>query len=144
MHPTSIQGVENLTDLGDPHEASILRNLLIRFRDPQQKRVYTFCGTTLIALNPHEQMDKIYSPDFVKAYQHHLVGELPAHIFAIADHALASRRECNVVISGEAGSGKTESAKLVLNYLTALSGQHSFIEQQLLEVNPILEGSRVI
>uniref|UniRef100_T1IYK7 Myosin motor domain-containing protein n=1 Tax=Strigamia maritima TaxID=126957 RepID=T1IYK7_STRMM len=103
----------------------------------------TYTGSILVAVNPY-QILPIYTADQIKMYKDRKIGELPPHIFAIGDNAYTNMKrfaqdQC-VIISGESGAGKTESTKLILQFLAAISGQHSWIEQQILEANPILEA----
>ncbi|XP_022095227.1 myosin-VIIa-like isoform X1 [Acanthaster planci] len=140
MHISSVDGVEDMIRLGDLHEAGILRNLLIRYNN---NLIYTYTGSILVAVNPYQVLP-IYNVEQINQYRDKRIGELPPHIFAIADNAyyrmIRGQKDQCVIISGESGAGKTESTKLILQFLAAVSGQHSWIEQQIIESNPIMEA----
>lgn len=103
----------------------------------------TYIGSMLVAINPYEILP-LYTNAEISRYRTKRIGEEAPHIFAIGDNAYQDMRQqakdqC-IVISGESGAGKTESTKLILQYLAAISGKHSWIEQQVIEANPILEA----
>ncbi|KAL5279589.1 hypothetical protein ACFFRR_003901 [Megaselia abdita] len=140
MHPSSRDGVDDMITLGDLQEFAILRNLHMRYK---KKQIYTYTGAMLVAINPYEVLP-IYTNKEITLYRNRKIGDLPPHIFAIGDNAFqemktAQSSQC-IVISGESGAGKTESTKLILQYLAAISGKHSWIEQQIIEANPIMEA----
>ncbi|KAF7256856.1 hypothetical protein EG68_06993 [Paragonimus skrjabini miyazakii] len=140
MHPSSVDGVSDMIALGELNEGGILRNLHIRYKKDE---IYTYTGSILVALNPYQVLP-IYTAETIKTYRRHKIGELPPHLFAIGDNAYTHMRrygtdQC-IIISGESGAGKTESTKLLLQFLAAVSGQHSWIEQQILDSNPIMEA----
>ncbi|XP_071169200.1 unconventional myosin-IXb-like isoform X24 [Mytilus edulis] len=133
----------DLCNLPDLNERTLLDNVKSRF---QNSNIYTYVGSILIAVNPFKFFP-IYNPKYVKMYQNKRLGELPPHIFAIADTAfytmLRKRKNQCIVISGESGSGKTETNNLLLHHLTALSqkGAHgSGVEQTILGAGPVLEA----
>ncbi|CAF4016173.1 unnamed protein product, partial [Rotaria magnacalcarata] len=140
MHISSVEGVHDMILLGDLKESAILHNLHMRYKEDN---IYTYTGSILVAVNPYKLLD-IYNMDYIRQYSNKKIGELSPHIFAIGDNAYWSMQryqhdQC-IIISGESGSGKTESTKLILQFLAATSGQHSWIEQQILDANPILEA----
>ncbi|XP_069752500.1 unconventional myosin-VIIa-like [Narcine bancroftii] len=140
MHPSSVRRTDDMIQIEDLKEAGMLRNLHIRYRD---NVIYTYTGSILVALNPYQQLP-IYTSEQIILYTNRRIGELPPHIFAIADNCYFNMRKANrdqsCIISGESGAGKTESTKLILKFLAAVSGRHHWIEQQVLEANPILEA----
>ncbi|XP_055501291.1 unconventional myosin-VIIa-like [Leucoraja erinacea] len=140
MHPTSVREIDDMICIEDLNEAGMLRNLHIRYR---KDVIYTYTGSILVALNPYQQLP-IYTSEQISQYTNRRIQELPPHIFAIADSCYFSlRKSCRdqcCIISGESGAGKTENTKLILKFLAAVSGQHQWIEQQILEANPILEA----
>ncbi|XP_058854499.1 unconventional myosin-IXAa-like isoform X3 [Acipenser ruthenus] len=133
---------DDLCNLPDLNEKTLLDNLRSRFK---QEKIYTYVGSILIVINPFKFLP-IYNPKYVKMYDNHQLGKLEPHIYAVADvayHAMLQQRnnQC-IVISGESGSGKTQSTNFLIHHLTALSqkGFASGVEQIILGAGPVLEA----
>ncbi|XP_064030805.1 unconventional myosin-IXb isoform X2 [Pogoniulus pusillus] len=140
--PWHQEDFDDLCNLPNLTETTLLENLKCRFL---KHRIYTYAGSILIAINPFKFLP-IYNPKYVKMYENHQLGKLEPHIFAIADvayHTMLKKRvnQC-IVISGESGSGKTQSTNFLIHCLTALSqkGYASGVERTILGAGPVLEA----
>ncbi|NXT11223.1 MYO15 protein, partial [Prunella fulvescens] len=122
-------------------ESSVLLCLKKRFHC---NLIYTYIGQILISVNPFKDLS-IYSEDVATEYQQGTLSKNAPHIFAIAEMAYtlsqSSGQEQCVLISGHSGSGKTEAAKAIVQYLTMLyQGSDSHRIRQPCSVLPILES----
>lgn len=136
-NPDILDGVDDLMQLSYLNEPSVLYNLQYRYN---QDMIYTKAGPVLVAINPFKKVS-LYGNEYIEAYKRKAV-ESP-HVYAITDTAIREmvRDEVNqsIIISGESGAGKTETAKIAMQYLAALGGG-SGIEHEILKTNPILEA----
>ncbi len=148
MDPDALKSYDNMIALNDLNEPTILHNLRQRFLKDQ---IYTYVSSILVAANPFKLLP-IYTPEVLDKYKDRGSRTQPPHIFAIADNAYANLqadfRDQAVVISGESGAGKTETMKLVLQFLAEASGRAQkasgekteSLEQQILKSNPLMEA----
>uniref|UniRef100_A0A8C6UZG9 Myosin IXb n=1 Tax=Neogobius melanostomus TaxID=47308 RepID=A0A8C6UZG9_9GOBI len=135
---------DDLCNLSDITEDSVTETLRQRF---YKYKIYTYTSNILVAINPNKFLPVYYNPKYVKMYENQPLGKLSPHIFAVAAAAfrnmLSSQTNQCIVISGESGSGKTESSSYLVHCLTALSQQmySSGLERTILGAAPVLEVS---
>lgn len=109
----------DMTSLWYLHEPGILANLAGRFALDEP---YTYVAHLLIAVNPLKPIKMPMETDFESAKS---LVNLQPHQFAIAEAAYRmlllpanERQNQSIIVSGESGAGKTESAKILMRYVT--------------------------
>uniref|UniRef100_A0A674F0D3 Myosin X, like 1 n=1 Tax=Salmo trutta TaxID=8032 RepID=A0A674F0D3_SALTR len=130
----------SLASIAHTHHVSVIHTL-------------TNIGSILAAVNPYKQIPGMYDLDRVELYSRHHIGELPPHIFAVANECyrcIWKRHDSQcVLISGESGAGKTESTKLLLQFLSVMSQNSAGtppsekttpVEQSIVQSSPIMEA----
>ncbi|XP_076946182.1 myosin-9-like, partial [Bidens hawaiensis] len=138
-------GVDDMTKLSYLHEPGVLQNLRTRY---ELNEIYTYTGNILIAINPFQKLPHLYDAHMMQQYKGAPFGELSPHVFAIADtsyRAMVNEGKSNsILVSGESGAGKTETTKMLMQFLAYLGGRKATegrtVEQQVLESNPVLEA----
>ncbi|KAH3682256.1 hypothetical protein WICPIJ_006766 [Wickerhamomyces pijperi] len=155
-NPPILEATEDLTSLSYLNEPAVLHAIKVRY---SQLNIYTYSGIVLIATNPFQRVDQLYSSDIIQAYSGKRRGELDPHLFAIAEDAYRcmkqDQKNQTIVVSGESGAGKTVSAKYIMRYFASVEelttsenslGGHetkiemSDTEKQILATNPIMEA----
>ncbi|EFA81458.1 myosin ID heavy chain [Heterostelium album PN500] len=140
----SQHGVDDMVMLSKIANDSILDNLKKRYAADV---IYTYIGNVLISVNPFKQIKNLYSERNLLEYRGKFRYELAPHVYAVADDMYRSmyaegQSQC-VIISGESGAGKTEAAKLIMQYIAAVSGKGvdvTRVKDVILESNPLLEA----
>ena len=136
-NPSAVEANADFLTLPNLDEPNILHSLRVRY---WKEQVYSYTGPILIAVNPWKRVDS-YNSTILEL--HKSGGTKDPHIFGVASKALrelmnSKKNQC-ILISGESGSGKTESTKYVLQVLTT-SGEKTAskngVEQQVMSTNP--------
>jgi len=143
VHEKQLQGIEDVCALPIVTEGALLHTVRVRFFN---QLIYTKVARMLIALNPFSALP-IYSSQYLDRYTSVVDSmDAPPHIFGIGADAMqglrAGSRDQAVLISGESGAGKTESAKLIMSFVAqALRGAGSCgMEEKVLQTSPVLEA----
>jgi len=137
------QGVDDLVMLPKVNEESLIENLKKRYMNDL---IYTNIGPVLISVNPFKSLP-ITDETWIELYKGRFRHELDPHIYALAEETYRAMKgekenQC-VIISGESGAGKTEASKLVMKYISAVSGNSAgvdYVKHVILESNPLLEA----
>lgn len=136
--------VDDMTALIYLNEPGILHNLRERY---SKSLIYTFMGTALIAMNPFQNVSSPDISTFVNSK-----GLLSPHPYAIAENAFKNlilfKQNQSIIIGGESGAGKTETAKIITKYLTdrnkyeknSNQATDQLLHDKILFISPILES----
>ncbi|CAO3656403.1 unnamed protein product [Mucor hiemalis] len=145
MNPPKFDMVDDMAELTHLNEPSVIHNLTVRYK---ANHVYTYSGLFLVAVNPYRGLP-IYTEEYIQSYKGKRRGEMPPHIYAVADQAyhdmVQDKENQSILITGESGAGKTENTKIVIQYLTAVATTSQVkstnkLQNQILQANPILES----
>mmetsp|Transcript_14360 Transcript_14360/g.26611 ORF Transcript_14360/g.26611 Transcript_14360/m.26611 type:complete len:1731 (+) Transcript_14360:285-5477(+) len=150
MDEQSLNPIENMVQLKELNEASILHNLRMRF---ERNDIYTNVGSILVSVNPFKLLP-LYTAEVLDKYKSQGSRDLPPHVYGVADMAyrqmVSTGKDQSCIVSGESGAGKTEATKIFLQYIAEVSGadlsakntsfEDASLQEQILKANPLMEA----
>eukprot|EP00808_Paulinella_micropora_P013586 g76738.t1 len=168
-NPSHLDGVADMSALIYLEGPNVLHNLDKRY---EKNEIYTSISKVLIAINPFQDCVD-YSQNLMTEYREAAkdkfkMRKMAPHVFSVSQNAYyklvkfkqnqsmivcgesgSGKTESanSMIVCGESGSGKTESAKHLMRYLAWTPRTHGAsdsktvsMEQQVLDANPILES----
>lgn len=133
---------DDLVTLSNLDERIVLDELKKRYL---QNQIYTYIGDILIAMNPLKMLP-IYTKDISYLFKTcDELSKLKPHVFSTAElcyrQMIQTQQSQCILISGESGSGKTETCKLLVEHLLNRTKQFEVcLNLKIEQVNPILEA----
>lgn len=140
-HESQLEGVDDICTLSEVNDGAVLHTIRTRYA---RKLIYTRVSRVLVAVNPFQALP-IYSAKYVDMFSKcNDSMEHEPHVYAIGSDAVRCLRypaeSQAVLISGESGAGKTETTKLILSYMSEVLPGTGDIQEQIMQINPILEA----
>eukprot|EP01060_Flectonema_neradi_P030791 TRINITY_DN4540_c0_g1_i1.p1 TRINITY_DN4540_c0_g1~~TRINITY_DN4540_c0_g1_i1.p1 ORF type:complete len:1469 (+),score=315.34 TRINITY_DN4540_c0_g1_i1:57-4463(+) len=146
------EDVNDLLLLTVLHDATLLRCLKLRY---YKDVVYTKIGAIVVALNPFNYKIPHYMESAMPSYleEGNVIKKNLPHSWSVANDTywemINNQQNQCILVSGESGAGKTEAAKIVMKYLSAVSCLKGGDEQKaaahqvgvkIINASPILEA----
>lgn len=148
------QSIDDLVDIDPLNDAELLRCIQTRLKNDV---VYSYCGPTLIAMNPYKRISTMLLPEDKVIFRTFALNggkrPLKPHIWNLAgttfNQLFTNDQKQAICISGESGAGKTYGTRLCMAFITSLfededagkSGENDVpIEDKILASNPVMES----
>ena len=143
-------GVDDMSRLQYLHEASVLENLQRRFK---LSLPYTRVAEVVVSVNPFTWISGLYTAETMDLYTGDGAqrDDLPPHVYSVGADAyskglMQQGDNQSILVSGESGAGKTETVKILLNFIARMAGAGSssssgaLVIRKIIDVNPLLES----
>ncbi|XP_068125299.1 unconventional myosin-XIX isoform X2 [Hyperolius riggenbachi] len=147
-----LHSYDDLTKVNPVTTKTVLKCLQARYA---AEVFYTNAGCTVIAVNPFQPVNTLYTAEVMQQYHHAShPQDCKPHVFTVAEQAYRNV-QCqlhpvnqSIIVSGESGAGKTWTSRCLMKFyatVAACSSQSSNetverIESRVLDSNPLMEA----
>ncbi|ESL10374.1 myosin heavy chain [Trypanosoma rangeli SC58] len=129
--------LNDLLELSYLHDATLLEQVRVRY---YENLIYTHIGPITLAINPYDFTLPNYTDNNMPKYvlEGSNVVEMPSknlpHAWTVGHYSYwrmcLDKRNQSIIVSGESGAGKTETAKIVAKYIGVVSTTQCSLQEK--------------